>query len=56
MESKDQKAGRKPSVVYDLSMPSYRYRDDRGEARTVGADRPKSEGFKMDCLANLTFG
>lgn len=55
MDSKGPAKPREPSVVYDMRMPNYRYRDDRGESRTVGVDRPKSEGFKLDCLANLTF-
>lgn len=54
MDKKIQEAPRKPSVVYDLKMPVYGYRDDRGQARTVDAERPRVEGFKLDCLANLT--
>lgn len=54
MDSKGPAKPHAPSVVYDLRMPNYRYRDDRGEARTVGVERPKSDGFKHDCLANLT--
>lgn len=54
MDSKTHTTARKPSVVFDLKMPSFAYRDDRGEAKTVGADRPKQGDFKVDCLANFS--
>ena len=53
MVKKGQEAPRKPSVVYDLKMPVYGYRDDRGQARTIDMDRPKAEGLKLNCLSNL---
>lgn len=54
MDKEPQDTARKPSVVYDLKMPAYGYRDDRGQTRTVDVDRPKENGFKLNCLANLT--
>lgn len=54
METKAPATNREPSVVYDVRMPSYHYRDDRGESRTVGVERPKADSFKLDCLANFT--
>jgi len=56
MDDKTRTTARKPSVVFDLKMPSFLYRDDRGEAKTVGVDRPKQGDFKVDCLANLSVG
>lgn len=53
MDKKTQATTQKPSVVYDLKMPSYGYRDDRGQSRTVDIERPKAGGFKLNCLANL---
>ena len=54
MDNNAPKSPRKPSVVYDLRMPGYRYRDDRGEAKTVGVERPKDVAVKFDSLGNLT--
>jgi hypothetical protein len=53
MVKKTQEAPRKPSVVYDLKMPAYGYRDDRGQSRTVDVDGPKVGELKLTCLANL---
>ena len=49
-----QEAPRRPSVVYDLKMPVYGYRDDSGQSRTLDIDRPKIEGLKLNCLSNLS--
>ena len=54
MDKKAQEDHRKPSVVYDLKMPTYGYRDERGQSRTVDVDGPKSRGPKLNCLANLS--
>lgn len=56
MDDKTKTAARRPSVVFDLKMPDFRYRDDRGEAKTVGVERRSSDDFKIDCLANLAIG
>lgn len=54
MVEKQPKDAGKPRVVYDIKMPAYGYRDERGEARTVDVSAPKAAGLKLDCLANLT--
>jgi hypothetical protein len=54
MDRKAQEAPRKPSVVYDIKMPVYVYRDDPALSKTVDAGQPKSDNFKLNCLANLT--
>ncbi len=54
MVKEAQVAPRKPSVVYDLKMPTYGYRDDRGQARTLDIDRPKTEGPKLNFLSNIS--
>lgn len=53
MNKKTQPTTQKPSVVYDLKMPAYGYRDARGQSRTVDIERPKAGGLKLNCLANL---
>lgn len=54
MVEKQPKDAGKPRVVYDIKMPAYGYRDERGEARTIDVSAPKASGLKLDCLANLT--
>lgn len=46
----------KPRVVYDVKMPAYGYRDDKGQSRTVDVVPMKAAAPKLDCLANLPLG
>lgn len=56
MVEKHPKDGRKPQVVYDVKMPAYVYRDERGKSVTLDVVRPKQSEFKLDCLSNLPVG
>lgn len=53
MVKKHQQDARKPKVVYDVKMPAYGYRDEKGQSRTIDIVRPKPADLKLDCLANL---
>lgn len=56
MSEIDEKAPRKPRVVFDPKMPIYEYRDTGGFSLSVDRKRAATKELPADTLAHLKVG